>query len=71
MLRFVPEHSGHGCSIYWSCVEFKNKLLGSENMLFLATLQGIITSKNLLQRSSGTGTMNHFVCENIQIATSL
>lgn len=32
-LRLVPEHSAHGCDIYWSCVEFDEMLLGFQNMV--------------------------------------
>lgn len=32
-LRLVPECSGHGCGIYWSCVESDEMLLGFQNVV--------------------------------------
>lgn len=32
-LRLVPENSGHGCGIYWLCVESDQMLLGFQNVV--------------------------------------
>ncbi|KAJ5374141.1 hypothetical protein N7517_006147 [Penicillium concentricum] len=33
ILRLMPERSGHGCGIYWSCVESDHMFLGFQNLV--------------------------------------